>query len=273
MASGRASAWGIRMTLTYFVAPASFLAETWDALGLGLDKGGHRLRASKCAAWAPSCAGRAPDRMPDGIKALAEHITINDSGFKLLGGDLEFDIDVGAVGLAPARKRAARATQLAARIEQFVTASPTPQAAHHAWFLILGFQMLRTRSVVRLPLGPIRGLCCGGGACVGSCSVDGERRALRHPGLGRHPPHAARWELRRVRLAQRDGGQLLRRRVLLGLGHECAQGAHDCGGAWPISSWRSSRCGGGGRGTSTAGGGWGLGLPGWRRHSGPGARG
>ena len=33
---------------TYFVAPASFLARTWDALGLGLDKGGHRLRASKC---------------------------------------------------------------------------------------------------------------------------------------------------------------------------------------------------------------------------------
>ena len=125
---------------TYLVAPASFLAETWDALALGLDKGGHRLRASKCAAWAPSCSGRAPDQMPDGIKALAEHITINDSGFKLLGGsvggDLEFDIDVEAVGLAPARKRAARATQLAARIEQFVTASPTPQAAHHAWFLV-----------------------------------------------------------------------------------------------------------------------------------------
>ena len=125
---------------TYFVAPASFLAETWEALGLGLDRGGHRLRASKCAAWAPSCAGRTPDQMPDGIKALAEHITINDSGFKLLGGsvggDLDFDIDVEAVGFAPARKRAARTTQLAARIEQFVTASPTPQAAHHAWFLV-----------------------------------------------------------------------------------------------------------------------------------------
>ena len=125
---------------TYLVAPASFLAETWEALGEGSEKGGHRLRASKCAAWAPSCSGRTPDQMPDGIKALAEHIVINDSGFKLLGGsvggDLEFDIDVEAVGPAPARKRAARAMQLAARIVQFVTASPTPQAAHHAWFLV-----------------------------------------------------------------------------------------------------------------------------------------
>ena len=125
---------------TYLVAPASFLARTWDELGRGLEKGGHRLRASKCSAWAPSCAHLDPDDYPNCLKDLSKHIVITTNGIKILGGsaggDLELEITADAVGLAPARKRADRALLLAARIEQFVTASPTPQAAQQSWFLL-----------------------------------------------------------------------------------------------------------------------------------------
>ena len=94
---------------TYLVAPASFLARTWDELGRGLEKRGHRLRATKCSAWAPSCAHFDPDDYPDGLKDLSKHIVITTNGIKLLGGsvggDLEFEITADAVGFALARKR------------------------------------------------------------------------------------------------------------------------------------------------------------------------
>ena len=125
---------------TYLVAPASFLARAWGELGRGLGKGGHRLRATKCSAWAPSCVHLDPDDYPVGLKDLGKYIDISTNGIKLLGGpvggDLEFEITAEAVGFAPALKRADGAILLAARIGQFVTAPPTPQAAQQSWFLL-----------------------------------------------------------------------------------------------------------------------------------------
>ena len=115
-------------------------------LGTNLD-GGLRREATgsgRRSAWrGPPAARRAPrpGRLyPVGLKDLGKFIDISTNGIKLLGGsvggELEFEITAEAVGLAPARKRADRAILLAARVEQFVTASPTPQAAQQSWFLL-----------------------------------------------------------------------------------------------------------------------------------------
>ena len=247
MASGRASAWAFRMILTWWPPRASWPrpGRPWDLAWTGADTGcalpnarhGPRLARAALLTRCPTAPRRS---------LSTSRSTTPGAGFKLLGGsvggDLEFDIDVEAVGLAPARKRAARATQLAARIEQFVTASPTPQAAHHAWFLVSKCCAHALSFDSRLvPSGALAAVEEPVWAAVRS-TVSAVLPVTPNADAARRMQLAGNYTAGAAYAARRRAATPTAR-TILGLGHERAEGAHDSGGTGTASSGRSSWCG------------------------------
>ena len=126
---------------TYLVGAASAVTAGFPALERALAAVGHRMRHTKCSAWAPACDDEEEDdRLPGPLRGLLARRPRARGGFKLLGGAvqgaMEVQITGAEVGMQPAMKRAARAAALANRIREFVVASPVLQAAHLAWLLL-----------------------------------------------------------------------------------------------------------------------------------------
>ena len=89
---------------TYLVGAASAVAAGFPALERALAAVGHRMRHTKCSAWAPACDDvEEDDRLPGPLRGLLSRLPRARGGFKLLGGAvqgaMEVQITVAEVGM------------------------------------------------------------------------------------------------------------------------------------------------------------------------------
>ena len=125
---------------TYLVGTASVVEAGFTALERALAAVGHRMRHTKCSAWAPACHRVDDEELPGPLRELLGRLPWARGGLKLLGGAVQGATGVQITGneicTQPAKKRATRVAALACRIREFVVAAPVPEAAHLAWFLL-----------------------------------------------------------------------------------------------------------------------------------------
>ena len=80
---------------TYIVGSSSIIAKGFDDLEKSLAKVGHRMRRTKCSAWAPACDRVENDaELPRALRDLLERLSRARGGLKLLGGAVQGALEV-----------------------------------------------------------------------------------------------------------------------------------------------------------------------------------
>ena len=107
----------------YVVGKARAIVDGWEKMERILLADGHRLRRTKCSAWAPAWDDAEQSGLPGSLQELYAKVPRCEGGMKLLGASCQSELETAlgpfAIGCEPAKKRAAEAEKVLEEVLRF----------------------------------------------------------------------------------------------------------------------------------------------------------